>query len=260
MSHSFKLENNVRKNNKKKKSDYSLILMLIFLLIAFGCLIIYFVMNNSSKTNMVEKKDQNKDYVYTYKKIKNTSNESDEVIYDKIPTINLDGVKYSKINKEIIDNYNKIITKSTHKYEYEFSYSKNILSLVIKSTYPNQDNDLYIKTYFNTYNIDLKNDKILSNDEILKIFNVDENKIKIYLNSKFTSYYEDLVKYKYFTKNECNYDCFLNNRGISKNYLDDINYYVDNGKLVLFKFYYRDSKYDEAQYFKDTTYSFLIKK
>ena len=48
-------------------------------------------------------------------------------------------------------------------------------------------------------------------------------------------YYNNLVKNKKINKSECNYNCFLNNRGINKNYIDNIVYYIRDGKLIVFK-------------------------
>ena len=263
MRHSFKLEDNVDKN-KKAKTDYSLVFMIFFILVAVICIVVYFVINHSSTNSKkyIEKVDEDKAYVYTSKKIENTNNESDEVSYDKIPSINLEGQKYTQINNEIVNQYNKVVEQGIHNYEYDFNVSNHILSLIIKSTYyvnQNQEN-MQIKTFFNTYNIDLKNDKVLSNEEILDLFNISEEQVNTYLKSKFVSYYNELIQYEYFKKSECNYQCFLNNRGITTDYTKDVHYYVEDGKLTLFKFYHIDSEYDEAQYFQDTTYQFLIKK
>lgn len=260
MRHSFKLEDNVDKN-KKAKTDYSLVFMIFFILVAVICIVVYFVINHSSTNSnkYIEKVDEDKAYVYTSKKIENTNNESDEVSYDKIPSINLEGQKYTQINNEIMNKYNEVIKDKVHIYDYNYNQSENILSLVVKYSYYSKDSQ-YPITYFDTYNIDLKNDKVLSDEEIVDLFNITKEQVNTYLKSKFVNYYNELIQYEYFKKSECNYQCFLNNRGITTDYTKDVHYYVEDGRLTLFKFYHRDSKYDEAQYFQDTTYQFLIKK
>lgn len=123
--------------------------------------------------------------------------------------------------------------------------------------YPNQSVNPII--HFDTYNIDLESGNILTDQDLLDIYQVSKKQVKVYLEAKFKKYYTDIVKNGYYTKKQCNYDCFLKNRGISKNYLEDISFYVEDGKLTLFKYYYRDSIYHEIEFFIDDSYQFLIK-
>ena len=123
-----------------------------------------------------------------------------------------------------------------------------------------EDNNLYEATRsFQTIHIDLKNGNILSDDDILKMYNINKEYINSYLETKFNTYYNDLVEGKFYTKEECNYECFLNNRGITTNYSDNVSYYIQDGVLTLFKFYYSASDYLEQQYFNDENYQFIIK-
>lgn len=257
MRHSFRLEDN--NDSKKTRMDYSLILMVFFILMAVVCLIIYLVMKSQSSDNTIQKQDTSKSYVYTSKKIENENSESATTEYDKIPAINLKGKKYQQINNEILDNYNHLVKSSNHiHYGYQFNQSKNILSLMVNYTYyPAQV--IYPIIHFDTYNIDLKSGKVLTDQELLKIYNVSEKQIQVYMEAKFKKYYSDIVKSGYYTKKQCNYDCFLKNRGISNDYLAETSFYVEDGKLTLFKYYYRDSVYNEIEFFKDDSYQFLIR-
>ncbi len=256
MSHSFKLEDNI-KNKSQKKFDYSLILMIFFILVSITCIIIYFYLNN--RQNYQEKLIKDKDYIYTAHRYKNSYTESDSEVYDEIPSINLVGDTYKILNQEIEDKYLDIKTHIPYLYQYEYSQSKNILSLAIKYSYYENDS-LYPTTYFDTYNIDLETGKILTDNDLLKLYNISKKQIEVYLEAKFRGYYDEIVKSGYYTESECSYPCFLKNRGISTNYLDNISFYVDDGNLTLFKYYYKDSDYDEGGYFKDYSYKFLIKK
>lgn len=258
MRHSFKLENNIQKS-RKTRVDYSLILMVFFIIMAIICLIVYFIMENQSSKNYIDKMDIDKDYIYTLKKVKNENSESETVIYDKIPSINLAGGKYQQINNEILNQYNELVKSNNYiYYGYQFNQSKNILSLVVQYTYyPVQT--VYPIIHFDTYNIDLESGKILTDQELLKIYHVSKKQLKVYMEAKFKKFYTDIVSSGYYTKKQCDYDCFLKNRGLSKNYLENISFYVEAGKLTLFKYYYRDSVYHEIEFFTDDSYQFLIK-
>ncbi len=253
MAHSFNLKDNL---NKKNKIDYSLIMMIVFIFIAVVCMIIYFIMSNQNNNKYIEKTNENKNYVFSAKKEKNTYQDG---THFRAPEINLKGEKYTKINKEISSLYKTIIKNVDSSFDYQYNVSKDILSLVVRySYYPNTSDKQII--YFKTYNIDLKNDKILKNSEILNMYNLTSKKIETFMEAKFKSYYTDLINQKYYTKKECDYECFLNNRGITKKYLNNISYYIDDGSLTLFKYYYRYSSYEEELYFTDDSFQFLIKK
>lgn len=257
MRHSFRLEDN--KNNKKTRMDYSLILMVFFILMAIVCLVLYFVMVNQSSDHMVQKLDTSKAYIYTVKKTENKNSESEEAVYDKVPSINLKGKKYQQLNNKILNQYSSLVKSNNYiYYGYQFDQSKNILSLLVTYTYY-PDQVVYPITNFDTYHIDLKSGKILTDQELLEMYHVSEKQIQVYLESKFKKYYSDLVHGGYYTKKQCNYDCFLKNRGISKDYLEATSLYVDDGKLTLFKYYYKDSVYHEIEFFKDDSYQFLIR-
>ena len=68
-----------------------------------------------------------------------------------------------------------------------------------------------------------------------------------------------MVNQNYFSQEECNYDCFLKYRNVS-NYLDNVNYYVKDGKLYVYKPFVIYSIYDEEEYFTEDSYKFLIAK
>ncbi len=258
MAHSFKLENNLKKNKKK---DNSLLYTIIFSVIAVISIVMYFIINSDKgQDSYIAKADASKDYVYTIKTVQNMHNESDEVGYDKVPSINLKGTQYDDINNEIMTQYEKLEAEGNYiYYQYQFNQSDDILSLVIKYMYYPIES-IYPIINFTTYNIDLVTGEVLDDESLLKRYNVTSDQIKVYLKSTFQGYYDDIIKNNLYTKKECNYDCFLKNRGITTNYLEDISFYVDDGKLTLFKYFYRDSDYNEATYFEEPTYQFLIKK
>lgn len=113
-----------------------------------------------------------------------------------LPSININNnnEEIININKKILekfnyykDQYNKDNILYMSSYTYNVDLNKNILSLVIHFCGNNKD-----KIYtceFVIYNIDIKNNKVLSNKELLEIYDVDLNEedinsYLIYLNGE----------------------------------------------------------------------------
>ncbi len=254
MTDSFKLENQYQKKSSKKKKTKKrsfIFLVIVFIIVGFMC---YYFINNNYDT---KKKIDSKPYIYT---IKQELNSFQDNIYDEIPTINLVGKKFDELNTAILNNYKEVSAKVEYDYNYEYNQSKNILSLKITYAYYPDEESIYPMRYFETINIDLRDGKILSEDEILHKYHLTKEKVNFYLEAKFKEFYGDLVKKGYYTENQCNYDCFLKNRGISNNYLNGTSYYIENNSLTLFKYFYIYSDYLEENYFKDENYQFIIKK
>lgn len=252
MDYSFKLEE--KEKNKKNKRKVGMKLFIVFGLAIL--LIILLVIFLYHRFFFLPKVNKNKDYVYTARQDVNYSQDD---VYSKMPKINLEGKKFDTINQKIEENYLSVIGQKEYDYEYEFNKSKNILSLKISYAYLEEDKP-NPKRYFKTYNINLNNGHIYTNKELLDKYHITEKKLNSYLEYKFKSYYNDLIKYKYFTKKECDYNCYLKNRGITNNYLEDINLYVQGGSLTLYKFFYTYSSFEEEGYFSNPTYRFIIKK
>lgn len=254
MSHNFGLVD--KKKSKKRYFDRKAILFFLFLIF----LVLFLIWKVPKITNyfgFVEKIDSNKDYIYTVKKIKN---ETQEETYDEIPTINLVGDTVKEMNQSILETYEEATSHGVYDYRYEFNRSANILSLKVTYAYYLSDEDVEITRFFDTYNINLKTGELISDIELLDMFGVTPSELNEFLGIKFQSYYNELINYGYYTSKSCDYDCFLKNRGITSNYTDDIYLYVDNGSLVLFKFYYKVSQYEEESYFIDDSYKIVVKR
>ena len=257
MGHSFKLNKNLD-TSKNKKMDYSLILMGIFIVIAICAMVACFMLlNKKEEVVYIDKKNTKKDYVYTAKKV---INETSDGSYDKIPTINIDNSNIEKINNKILTNYNNVKDNGEYDYSYNYNVNKNehILSLKVEYSYIPKGLEKMV-TYYDTYNIDLLTGNIISDDELLKRYDIDKSKLKNFIESKFKSYYNDIIEKKYYTKKECNYTCFLTNRGLTDKYLNGVSLYVKDDSLIMYKFYFVSSKYYEEEYFGTNPYEIVVK-
>lgn len=110
-----------------------------------------------------------------------------------LPSINLKGKEIENINETIVEKYYSIAYKEYDTFHYEYSIYKNILSLHIMVTYT--DDSEYGKMENLTYNIDVKTNKILSNDELLAKLNLNKNTINNKIEDRLKIWYNnDLLK------------------------------------------------------------------
>lgn len=237
----------------KIMSNKKLCIIVSIVIVVCICLFIYFY--NNSK--FIEKKDNKKGYVYTIKQYENAV--YGDNYYDEVPAINLVGEKFDKLNTSIMDNYYSVSKMTEYNYDYEYSRSGNILALKITYAYYENDTDDEAIRYFQTIHIDLKTGKILSDEDILNKFNVTKEDVNTVLDKDFKMYYDNLVAGKFYTRDECDYNCFLNNRGITTNYSDGVSYYIQDGVLTVFKFFNTTSSYGEEEYFYSEDYQFVVK-
>ena len=198
-----------------KNKKYILLILIIIILLS----IIFIYLNNRPYNYTSQLLDQN--YEIVYDKV-NTNK-------DKVPHININSEVATKINNEIDKMYEEYNYFSPDGFSYNYSISKNILSIVIKA-YVVKPESTHYDIIYKSYNIDLKNNKLLTNKEVLNKFNITEDKMEFYLYNKFLNYYNDLIKNNYFTEKQCDFNCFLQNKNV-ENLLDDNNYYINNNNL-----------------------------
>ncbi len=232
-------------NNKKIPILIGGTVVIIVLVI----LLSYFLNKDHDYKNM--KEDKNKDYVYTV-----DSDRKDE-FFIYIPKINIKGSTIENINKDIVSYLDDFIYEDMIRSNYEYEINGKVLSLVIKTVdYGNDDIPL---VYFKTYNINLSNMQLLSDEELLSAYEVTLDDVSKSIEKKFKYWYKDLLKEEYFDEEDCDYECFLGNRDV-ENYTDDISYYIEKGNLVVYKPFVFYSIIGEEKYFKEEDFKFVISK
>ena len=219
-----------------KKRDSKKIVIVIVISVLAICFIIYNYFNQNSGLDKY-KINRHKSVVYDVYSKENTH----------VPTINLKNNNISIINDQIIDKANSfLMINSSNTISYEFDISGEILSLAILYI-DNSDTDPSFD--YDVYNINLYKSKVYTREEMLKLYEVDENEITPIVESKFMEFYQNLLG-KYFDE-ECNYDCFLYMRGIkNNNYMDNTDYYIKEGNLYVVKPFNIYSAFSEEKYFK----------
>lgn len=145
--------------------------------------------NNDNGENNNKKQDQDKDLVYTSYQRKESKLNSYNLEVN-IPHINVDNEITNEYNKEIEDIFmtlaNNVLQTENSNIIYTVDYVSNvqdgILSLMIRASLKEGSNAQ--KVIIQTYNYDLRNNKEITLQEVLKIEKLNEQDIQNRINSK----------------------------------------------------------------------------
>ena len=142
-------------------------------------------------------------------------------------------------------------------FTYQVDLNDDYLSLATFYIYNDINDNNYPKTIIRTYNFDLDTGNLVTDADLLKAFSITENDIENTLEQEFTNYYKQELESMYFTESECDYECFLNLRGIDS-YSDNVYLYVVNNKLHFYRPFAVYSKYEEEQFYRHEDFLFAI--
>lgn len=234
--------------NKK----YSKIIPIIIGTILIILLIWYYFYNNKNKNFNYLKLDDSKYLVYTI-----YENSNDDNTLTEVPVINVDAEVASKINKEITSEMTEFLNESGNKVTYEWELNGVILSLVLKMVDNNTEYNPEVK--FKTYNVNLETLEQVSDSDILELYDIDEKTVAYNIQEQFKKFYEESGKEGYVDSNECDYACYLKWRGVT-DYMDNINYYIKDGKLYVYREFQFYSIFGEEEFFTEEDFLFYITK
>ena len=222
---------------KKYKNYFYLTIILLILLIGYG---IYVIQNNNKNVII----DSSKDIVFTV--YKSTSYKQE------VPNINI-----KKLNNNINNEINKLVEpyleKENVSIEYKYNINGNILSLIIIISETKDESAP--KLYFKTYNINLKKLKVLSDKEVLNLFDTNKSKITKGINEIFTNYYNEELKYNIIPN--MTYQEYLKMRKLD-NINDKLYFYISNNNLEVFVQYNIFSEIEKSFYLENVGYSFYL--
>ena len=145
--------------------------------------------NNDNGENNSKKEEQDKDLVYTgYQRKESKLNSYNLEV--NIPHINVDNEITDNYNREIEDIFlklaNNVLQTENSNIIYTVDYVANvqdgILSLMIRSNFKQGSNAQ--KVIIQTYNYDLRNNKEITLQEVLKIEKLDEQDVQNRINTK----------------------------------------------------------------------------
>ncbi|MBE6153779.1 MAG: hypothetical protein E7166_06110 [Firmicutes bacterium] len=173
----------------------------------------------------INKIDNNKEIVYsgkTYIPNKLPVDLNIDEVRSELPIINLNYDSVKSINEEINKKYNElkddnIITEdmvNINSVKYKYYVNDNILSLVIE--YKNYNYTAgYVSYEYKSYNIDKNNGKVLTNNELINLKNLTNDKVYNNIVKNIENEYEDLGYDDY--KNTDFYRETINNIGKNNN-------------------------------------------
>ena len=194
-----------------------LLIILICLLLLVGCKKEEKkdIPDDKSEEFVLKKKDDSKEYI-TFNEIRKLKIADEEyvlknleinIISDDIDNINLEIRTFvNNSNKNYILDNNELTSGNI--IDYDYYMNDNYLSIIQK--YYLYVNGIKGEENDNVYNINLKTGKIISNDDLLKQFNLDEEKLYDKLEKSIIS--EDVLYTLLNIKNN-GYKLFVNNDG-----------------------------------------------
>ncbi len=229
---------------KRKKNNENQIKIFIFIVAIFLLVLLIYGISLLSNRNNNVLLDSSKPIVYTT--YKNSELNKD------IPQVNIKKIS-DDINNQIIEFTNPYKDVETNAIKYNYEVNGNVLSLIV--IIENYEIEGPADTIFLSYNIDLKKLKVLSNEELLKLFNYDENTMLETINKNFNDYYQDELD-KRIIKN-MTYEEYLNIHEIY-DLRNQMYYYVKEGKLNIYVDFLEWASEETEDYFVDKSYIFEI--
>lgn len=194
---------------------------------------------------------------YNYMKV----DRSERIVYTRynqnskeVPYINIDSSDIKAVNESIVAYCNNYVNSDDIKLKYDYSINGNYLSLVIKVI---NTKELPSKMIFKTYNVSLKSREALSDEDLISYFKINNDIVYARIHNRFLEMYKDEVTQGYIEEMECDYTCYLGYRGVT-DYLEDINYYIKDGKLVVYKPFIYSSIFGEEEYFTEDSFIFEL--
>ena len=212
----------------KKKKKYNTSQFIVGVILVLIIIIGYSFYNKSTENYNHLKIDSSKYLVYT------ESETSFGNYYQYKPYLNIKGPIGTAVNENITAYVNSF-AKENICITYEYDLNGKVLSLVLKV-----EDHSYVESatilYFRSYNINLDTQDLLSNDTLLSLFDTTSYDVQEKLNQKIYDYYHELVTSQEIDSSECDFHCFQLSRSFQDG-IDDVEYFVRDGKLVVFKPY-----------------------
>ena len=239
-----------QRSQTKKANNTNRMILLMAVAIFFIIIIIFYAVNRTKDLNFNDiKENKNKDIVYTRYQ-KDTNNYQVEV-----PYVNMNIGVAAGINEDIVLFVNDFMDTNKAYIGYQYNISGHILSLLIQVV--DYDVETVPQTYFRSYNINLSNGDLLSDGAILNYYGVDASQVESIIKNQFQDYYNEEVEEGFKHPNECNMSCFLKYRDMN-GYMENLNYFIKDSKLYIYKPFQVYSVLGEEDYFKDSDFEFLI--
>jgi len=216
--------------------------ILLCIILSFICFL-FFIFRDSEADYTHLKKDYNQEYI---------------ILAASIPQFNLASFEIDDLNKKIEDDFLFYRNQIGVTYGIKSYLSSSILSLVVSFTYTEEGNTLYETTKYCTYNYDLENQAVFSNQDLLDLYDLTSKQVSMFLEQKFKNFYYNQLS-EHQIDSSSSYSYFLQSKGIN-DYIDEVSFSVENGSLICYRPFYITPVNDDYKNFTIEDFRFVVVK
>ncbi len=186
-----------------------------------------------------------KPYVYT----KDQFLFQDE-IESYLPYVNLKGSDAKEFNQELEEIYqDQEHTLLTYSYDISGDFLSVVYCIIdISGELP--EYEMHTKVF------DIPSKKLVTTDQLLDFYNVTEEDVRTEIEANMHSYYNEMVDKQLIEVQECDYNCFLEDR-----YFDgdkELELAISEGDLYAYQGFRIYGIYGESEYFKQDHFKFFV--
>ena len=228
-------------------SEYKKQIIVLFVL---GILMIIMnVFQKITNSNDIDRVVTNKEIVFTNDIILNKDSRQ-----SMIPFINLNWSGIAEVNEEISKKIYQETIVNNRSASYEYYYDEdNLLSLLIVIEEYMTNGKLAIVKYV-TYHVDLKNQKVLTEEDLIQKYNISLEDVKTIYEEKLKVFYNEAVKEGY-TDDYCNFDCYIKEHELENG--EDCFLVAEDG-IYYYKDFLVSSILGDETFFEDKSLETLI--
>ena len=171
-----------------------------------------------------------------------------------LPEVEIDSSDAEATNSDLKNRYNQAIRTGNMQFTYQYSDGEKYLSLVAITNRIDPTTG-YAYPTFETYTFEKETGKLLTIGELYQLFGKTAAEAASSFEQTIKEYYQQELESMYFTEEMCDYNCFLNLRGIN-DYSSGIELYVENDELKFYRGFQVFSKYLEEQFYRNEDFKF----
>ena len=226
-----------------KKQIMILFALIILVIVMYGIRLI-------TDSNHTDRVITNEEIVFTTDVLLNKDSRQ-----SRIPFINLTISGIDEINKEIAATIYEETIVHNRSANYDYYYDEgNILSLLITfEEYMSNDKLALLK--YEAYHVDLKNRKILTEEELIQKYDISITDVKEVYEQKMKFFYDEALQEGY-VDNYCDFDCYVQEHELENG--KDSFWITENG-VYYYKDFLMSSILGDETFFENKDLETLIK-
>ncbi len=245
------MKNSKNKHKNKRNTNYVSLVCFFICIFMIVIIILYGIKKNDNYELL--KENSTLDYVYISEYDFNEVRKSEVAI----PYLNINSSAANDINAKIKSDYEITKSKLGYNYEYKYYVSDDIVSIVVQTVCTEEGNSLNETYEYFVYNYDLKENKEISDDELLEKYDITLDQVDMFLKNKFLNYYFLLVDKKKIDQDRVAFVDFLAVKNI-KEMTDRINFAVEDNSLIAYRPFDITPINNDDKYFDTDNFRFVV--